>query len=130
MEGNFVEVLFFLLAFGYVAIRAILRDNPAPTKTGKDVAGEALPQSGTLVGDSFPAIEILPAAVPESKVKKDVAPTRRKEKPTPVSVKPVAVKGAVATESSEKDKLKISIKNKSDAKRAIISAEIFNRKYF
>lgn len=80
--------------------------------------------------EAFPTIEILPRPTEEPVQK----PAARVHKSRPETHKPVAqgLQEAAAPapkQQTEKQRGRYAIKSKSDAKRAIIYHEIFNRKY-
>lgn len=86
--------------------------------------------SGEIVDEAFPVFEAL---APQT--------TTRKKKKRKVIAEPsntVALRSAVVDEKTDKPQReqktdaqeRVAIKTKSEAKRAIIYAEIFNRKYF
>ena len=52
-----------------------------------------------------------------------------KRKPRMASIKPQAPQTTVSQPTKEKEKPKISLSNRKEAKRAFIYSEIFNRKY-
>lgn len=115
-----------MLLVGVAYVVSAIR-HMTPSETG----GNKLPRG--VMGEAFPAIEPVeePFVVeqPRPRKRKNSAPALR-----PVQKASVAPSAAVAPSPAPKEapaapKERFAIKTKSDAKRAIIYSEIFNRKY-
>ena len=125
-----MEEIIPILAISVIYFVVYVVRNLSPSR--KDAAGEE-----RTFGESFPTVEILEpaqdasghvAVSPKSrrKVSPDVASNAtatsvQKEKAAAVAKEPVAPKDSHAK--------KVPLSTKSDAKRAFIYSEIFNRKY-
>ena len=101
-------------------MRKLSADDTMPQEQGPH---QAMPEA-------FPTIEILPRPAEEPVPK----PAARVQKPRPETHKPVAqglqeTAAPAPKQQTEKPSGRYAIKSKSDAKRAIIYHEIFNRKY-
>lgn len=93
------------------------------------VADKALPRRGVM-GEVFPTVEILepePVVPVQQKKKKPSAAKPKAQPKTTARTAEKAPETAAAAPAREND---YAIKNKSDAKRAIIYSEIFGKKYF
>lgn len=107
------DIVLFVIAIVWVCI----------ANSQKKANAETLPQSP--VEDTFPQIEILePVVQPEKSAMKRPknAINRHKVPSVPKSVK-------AEEPARQKQRQRISMKTKSDAKRAFLYSEIFNRKY-
>lgn len=114
-----VGVVVFKLVAG--ARSASAQNNDAPD----DEQGEVVEKP--FIGENFPTIEIVPE--PRKPKKEQQKPRKRQKEIKQKPVAPVAPVDAVEEHSSVPAKERIRIKTKSDAKRAIIYSEIFNKKY-
>lgn len=123
-----MELLLTLLLVGVAYVVSAIR-HMTPSETG----GNKLPRG--VMGEAFPAIE--PVEEEEPFVVEQPRPRKRKNSapaPRPVQKASVAPSAAVEPSPAPKEapaaqKERFAIKTKSDAKRAIIYSEIFNRKY-
>lgn len=123
-----MELLLTLLLVGVAYVVFVIR-HMTPSETG----GNKLPRG--VMGEAFPTIE--PVEEEESFVVEQPRPRKRKNSapaPRPVQKASVAPSAAVTQSPAPKEapaaqKERFAIKTKSDAKRAIIYSEIFNRKY-
>lgn len=117
-----------MLLVGVAYVVSAIR-HMTPSETG----GNKLPRG--VMGEAFPTIE--PVEEEESFVVERPRPRKRKNSapaPRPVQKASVAPSAAVTPSPAPKEapaaqKERFAIKTKSDAKRAIIYSEIFNRKY-
>lgn len=117
-----------LLVAGVVYVISALRHMPT-SETGES----KLPRG--IMGEAFPTIELVEEDEPI--VVEQPRPRKRKNRapaPRPVQTASAASSAAVtpspaAKEAPAPQKERFAIKTKSDAKRAIIYSEIFNRKY-
>lgn len=117
-----------MLLVGVVYVVSAIR-HMTPSETG----GNKLPRG--VMGEAFPTIE--PVEEEEPFVVEQPRPRKRKNSapaPRPVQKASVAPSATVAQSPAPKEapaaqKERFAIKTKSDAKRAIIYSEIFNRKY-
>lgn len=123
-----MELLLTLLLVGVAYVVSAIR-HMTPSETG----GNKLPRG--VMGEAFPTIE--PVEEKEPFVVERPRPRKRKNSapaPRPVQKASVAPSAAVTQSPAPKEapaaqKERFAIKTKSDAKRAIIYSEIFNRKY-
>lgn len=123
-----MELLLTLLLVGVACVVSAIR-HMTPSETG----GNKLPRG--VMGEAFPTIE--PVEEEEPFVVEQPRPRKRKNSapaPRPVQKASAAPSAAVAPSPAPKEapaaqKERFAIKTKSDAKRAIIYSEIFNRKY-
>lgn len=123
-----MEFLLTLLLVGVACVVSAIR-HMTPSETG----GNKLPRG--VMGEAFPTIE--PVEEEEPFIVEQPRPRKRKNSapaPRPVQKASVAPSAAVvepltANEAPAAKKERFAIKTKSDAKRAIIYSEIFNRKY-
>ena len=115
-----------MLLVGVAYVVSAIR-HMTPSETG----GNKLPRG--VMGEAFPTIE----PVEEPFVVEQPRPRKRKNSapaPRPVQKASVAPSAAVTPSPDPKEapaaqKERFAIKTKSEAKRAIIYSEIFNRKY-
>lgn len=94
--------------------------------TSKDAGVEGKP----ITGEVFPTIEVVedePVVVPQ-KIEREAGwqPSREQRHAVAVDLKPVAQNSIVEAKKKEN---KLTLKGKSDAKKALIYSEIFKRKY-
>lgn len=123
------NILPLILVVGVVVIKLVsgaksasAQNNNAPT----DEQGEDVEEP--FIGENFPTIEVMPE--PRKPKKKRPKPSNLQKESKQKAVVPVAPVNAIEEEhSSVPAKERIRIKTKSDAKRAIIYSEIFNKKY-
>ena len=112
-----MELLLTLLLVGVAYVVSAIR-HMTPSETG----GNKLPRG--VMGEAFPTIE--PVEEKEPFVVEQPRPRKRKNSaPAPRPVQ----KASAPKEAPAAQKERFAIKTKSDAKRAIIYSEIFNRKY-
>ena len=123
------NILPLILVVGVVVIKLVsgaksasAQNNDAPD----DEQGEVVEKP--FIGENFPTIEIVPE--PRKPKKEQQKPRKWQKEIKQKPVVPVAPVNAIEEEhSSVPAKERIRIKTKSDAKRAIIYSEIFNKKY-
>ena len=126
-----MEEIIPILAISVIYFVVYVVRNLSPSR--KDAAGEE-----RTFGESFPTVEILEPAQDASghvaappKSRRKVAPDVASNATTTAASKDKAA-AAVATEPAspkESHAKKVPLSTKSDAKRAFIYSEIFNRKY-
>lgn len=122
-----MEALFMVLLAGVVYVVSAMRK-----LSSTETEGGRLPRG--VMGEAFPAIE---PVEDEPIVVEQPRPRKRKNRapaPRPVQTASAASSAAVtpspaAKEAPAPQKERFAIKTKSDAKKAIIYSEIFNRKY-
>lgn len=103
----------------------------AITYVVKNLGGK---EDGRSFGESFPTIEVLEPELPEATavqqhpvVERHAAPAKSRTRVNEPSLRVVAP--AVKEEKQGKRERLVKIGNKSEAKRAFLYSEIFNRKY-
>ncbi len=90
-------------------------------------AGENIPQGS--FGEAFPEVEILsPVQEPVKRQATDVKKNQKVKKPE--THRTIAQPVAEPIVEHKKEKSIYAVKDKSDAKKAVIYAEIFGKKYF
>ena len=117
------DIIFLLAAVVVVIVKTV-----NSTKTGKS-------EGKGVAGEVFPSVEPLePVAEPSASAKKprkgveQQKPAHRSASPSPAVQGEVSGANEPAPAGNAK-KGRFAIKDKSDAKRAVIYSEIFNRKY-
>lgn len=111
---DFLPILIFIIIMIVSFVRNIAK-NAGNTERRRQPAGS--------IGEAFPQMEILPPEIPEPKKQ-----TTRTKKVMSATVKDSAEN---TTENIANDKrgCKVALNCKSDAKKAFIYSEIFNKKY-
>lgn len=117
-----MEFIFAMLIVAAIYIIPLMRK-----LSSTEVEDSDLPRS--IMGDAFPAIEVV-----DEREQPAPRPKQKTTKKAHASYKPAAPIAAAADEPvvqepAPEKKNHFAIKSKSDAKRAIIYSEIFNRKY-
>lgn len=107
-----------IVAFIIVMIISVVRNI---AKTANKAEGGKQP--ARTFGEVFPQMEILQPEIPEPKTL--TTPARKKVS----TVADVSVGTTPENNASEKRGCKVAINSKSDAKKAFIYSEIFNKKY-
>ena len=123
----FVFAIILVVGYSVVSVVKSLLSDHSDVK-GTPVSGEVFPK---IDGEVFPKIEIYNTEEPDVYVEKPVTQAAKPDVKKKVSKK-VEGKGIPAVQEvtvEKEDKEKISLKNRSEAKRAFIHAEILNRKY-
>lgn len=118
-------IILALFAWGFSRVKKVAEE---AAKEGK---GSATPMPSSL-GEAFPSIEVYnPNLVDDTQSNKKKSTDRPIDKRSAVNVKApapqVAHKPSVSTKTSGREH--IAFRTKSEAKRAFIYSEIFNRKY-
>ena len=112
---DFLPIIIFI----FIMIISVVRNI---AKTAKKVEGGK--QTKGAFGEVFPQMEILQPEIPESP--KQERQTKRveiaKQEDTPIG-------NTLETPSNDKRGYKVALSVKSDAKKAFIYSEIFNKKY-
>lgn len=123
-----MEILLTLLLVGVAYVVSAIR-HMTPSETG----GNKLPRG--VMGEAFPTIEPVeeeePFVVeqPRPQERKKTAPASRSVRKTSAAPSAAVAPSPAPKEAPAAQKERFAIKTKSDAKRAIIYSEIFNRKY-
>ena len=114
-----LQILIFVGAMVIAVVGQNAKNKKKPTTTS--------PQE--VLEDMFPDIEVdQEAPIAEQKPTPKPQPVF-KRKPRMASIKPQPPQTPISQPTKEKEKQKISLSNRKEARRAFIYSEIFNRKY-
>lgn len=108
---DFLPILIFAVIMVVSVIRNMTKENRQGTST---------------FGEAFPQVDVLQPEEPEHKEQKRPA---RKATMKAAEEEKEAVSDTAEKRTSEKRGCKVALNGKSDAKRAFIYSEIFNKKY-
>ena len=116
---DILQILIFVGAMVIAVVGQNAKNKKKPTKTS--------PQE--VLEDMFPDIEVdQEAPIAEQEPTPKPQPVF-KRKPRMASIKPQPPQTPASQPTKEKEKQKISLSNRKEARRAFIYSEIFNRKY-
>lgn len=125
---DFIEEFWPVAMFFIIAGISYARNAAAIKRRAEEVEQE----QPEVLGDEFPPIEpieeIFTMQQPVEPVQKP-KPQQRPSAHRPVTPSAASARPATAPAEAPKKESQYAIKSKSDAKRAIIYSEIFNRKY-
>ena len=118
------EIIQIIIFVGAMVISVVIQNAKNKNKAEKTSTQETLE-------DLFPEIEIQEnqEVAPQPILKPILKPIRSPQKVTPKRQAHTHIKATAAQTSANKQKKKIGISNREEAKRAFIYSEIFNRKY-
>ena len=107
-----------ILIFAVIMVVSVIRNMTKTTKENR--------QGTSTFGEAFPQVDVLQPEEPEQKEQKRLA---RKVTMKAAAEEKEAFSDTAEKRTSEKRGCKVALNGKSDAKRAFIYSEIFNKKY-